>query len=67
MSLRVVFHTVNGIVSPTSDTVAVIARVAKALSDIVMVVKEARPQGIEETNEIRTGVLNRLVPLPQKG
>jgi amidase len=56
-SLRVAFHTDNGIISPTSDTVAVVTRVARALSDIAMVVEEARPQGIEETNEIRAGVM----------
>jgi len=56
-SLRVAFHTDNGIVSPTSETVAVVARVVRALSDIGMVVEEARPQGIEETNEIRAGLM----------
>lgn len=56
-SLRVAFHTDNGIISPTSDTVDVVVAVAKALSEFPMVVEEARPQGIEETNEIRAGVM----------
>jgi len=56
-NLRVAFYTDNGIISPTSDTVAVVAHVVSALSDITMVVEEARPQGIEETNEIRAGVM----------
>lgn len=55
-SLRVAFHTDNGIVSPTSDTIAVVVRAAKALSDATMAVVEARPPGIEQTNEIRAGL-----------
>ena len=55
--LRVAFHTDNGIISPTSDTVAVFTRVVKALSDTALTVEEARPHGIEETNEIRAGVM----------
>src|SRR4030065_433117 len=55
--LRVAFHTDNGIISPTSDTVAVFARVVKALSDTALTVGAARPHGIEETNEIRAGVM----------
>jgi amidase len=56
-SLRVAFHTDNGIVSPAPETIAIVVRVAKALSDTGMIVEEARPQGIEETNEIRAGVM----------
>ena len=56
-SLRVAFHRDNGIVSPTSDTKAVVTQVAKVLSDTGMTVEEARPPGIEQTNEIRAGLL----------
>jgi amidase len=56
-SLRVAFHTDNGIVSPTSDTMAVVTYVAKILSDTGMTVEEERPPGIEQTNEIRAALL----------
>ena len=54
-SLRVAFHTDNGIVSPTTETVEVVKTTAKVLSEAGMAVEEARPQGIEQSNEIFRG------------
>jgi amidase len=56
-SMRVAFHTDNGLVSPAPETHAVVTNIAKGLSDACMTVEEARPRGIEETNEIRAGVM----------
>jgi amidase len=47
-SLRVAFHTDNGIATPTPETADVVRRAAKALADAGAVVTEARPAGIEE-------------------
>jgi amidase len=51
-SLRIAFHTDNGIASPTPETVAVVQKTATVLSEAGMVVTEARPQGIEKSHEI---------------
>jgi len=51
--LRVSFHTDNGVKTPTPETVEVIRAAAKALSDENILVEEARPDGIEETMELR--------------
>jgi len=51
-SLRVAFHTDNGIVSPTTETAEVVKTTAKVLSEAGIAVEEARPQGIEQTNQI---------------
>jgi amidase len=47
-SLRVAFHTDNGIATPTPETADTVRRAAKALADAGAVVTEARPAGIEE-------------------
>jgi amidase len=51
-SLRVAFHTDNGILSPTPETVEMVRKTAKVLSDTGLAVKEDRPKGIEQTFEI---------------
>jgi amidase len=51
-SLRVAFHTDNGIISPTPETAQVVRTMATALSQMGMVVEEARPYGIEQSYEI---------------
>jgi amidase len=55
--LRVAFHTDNGINSPNSETIAVVVSAARAVSEAVMTVTEARPEGIEQTNELRSALL----------
>lgn len=51
-SLRVSFHTDNGIASPTSETAQTIRRAAEALADAGARVEETRPDGIEESYDI---------------
>jgi amidase len=52
-SLRVAFHTDNGIAAPTPSTVEIVRNAARGLRDAgVSVVDEARPEGIEETYEL---------------
>ena len=51
-SLRVAFHTDNGIVSPTRETVQVVTGAAKALADAGSVVEEGRPSGIEQSYDL---------------
>ena len=48
-ALRVAFHTDNGVRLPTPETVDVVRRAAKALSDAGMAVEEERPEGIEQS------------------
>ncbi len=50
--LRVAFHTDNGVMSPTAETVNVVHRAAKALASAGAVVEEARPGGIEQSYEL---------------
>ena len=54
--LRVAFHTNNGIVSPTPETVQVVKSMATALSDSGMVVEEALPYGIEQSYDLLRGL-----------
>ena len=56
-SLRIAFHTDNGILSPTPETVEVVKKTAKVLSDADMTVEEDRPEGIEQSFEIFSGLL----------
>jgi len=56
-SLRVAFHTDNGILSPTPEIVEVVKKTAKVLSDAGVTVKEDRPEGIEQTQELFFGLL----------
>jgi len=51
-SLRVAFHTDNGILSPTPETVQTVKKAVKVLSDAGLVVEEDRPEGIEQSFEI---------------
>lgn len=51
-SLRVSFHTDNGILAPSGETVLAIERVAERLESAVRLVEEARPTGIEQTNDL---------------
>lgn len=57
-SLRVAFHTDNGIMSPTPETVKVVRKTAEVLSNAGMVVEENRPEGIEQSYEIFIGLLS---------
>lgn len=50
-SLRVAFHTDNGVLTPTHETASVIRKAATILADEGMLVEEARPNGIEESYE----------------
>jgi amidase len=49
--LRVAFFTDNGIVPADSETIAVVQRAAGAIANEVRVIKERRPEGIEESYE----------------
>jgi len=51
-SLRVAFHTDNGIVSPQGEIVQSVRKAAAALEAAGVRVEELRPPGIEETYEI---------------
>ena len=55
-SLRVAFYTDNGILSPTPETVDVVKKAAKTVSDIVMSVNEDCPEDIEQTYDIWWGL-----------
>ena len=55
-SLQIAYYTDNGIMSPTPETVKVVQRTAKALSDAGMTVEEACPHGIEQTFSICNGL-----------
>lgn len=55
-SLRVAFHTDNGIATPTPQTIEVVKATAKVLSEAGMAVEEARPKGIEQHAEIYGGL-----------
>lgn len=54
--LRIAFHTDNGIVSPTPDTIATVRQAAAALADSVLLVEEVRPTGIEQTYDLMMGL-----------
>ena len=51
-SLRVAFHTDNGIVSPTPETIEVVNNTARALSDAGMAVEEACPESIKKVRQL---------------
>jgi amidase len=55
-SLRVSFHTDNGISSPTPETVQAVRRAADSLANAGARVDEIRPSGIEEAHEIITAL-----------
>jgi len=56
-SLRIAFHTDNGIMPPTPETVKVVRKTAEVLSNAGMAVEEDRPWGIEQSYEIFFGLL----------
>ena len=51
-NLRIAFHTDNGILSPTPETVETVRKIAKTLDDAGLAVEEERPDGIERSHEI---------------
>jgi len=51
-TLKVAFHTSNGIVAPTAETVETVKKAAAALAEAGVAVEELRPPGIEQTYEI---------------
>lgn len=51
-TLRVSFHTDNGIVTPTAETGETIENVARQLASYVASVEEARPTNIEQTADL---------------
>jgi amidase len=55
-SLRVAFHTDNGIISPTPDIAEVVRDAARALEDAGAIVEEARPPVLEQAYEILLGL-----------
>jgi amidase len=54
--LRVAFHTDNGILAPTPETVEVVGKAAQVLANAGMNVDEARPAGIEQTFDLIAGL-----------
>jgi amidase len=50
--LKISFHTDNGIMSPTRETVEVVKTAARSLSDAGLRVDEVRPPGIEQTFDL---------------
>ncbi len=55
-TLRVAFHTDNGIETPSQETIDAVLNAAKALETSVSGVEEARPPGIEQTYDIYFGL-----------
>lgn len=51
-NLRVSFHTDNGIVTPTDETIRTTEEVARRLASFVASMEEARPTSIEQTREL---------------
>ncbi len=51
-TMKVAFHTDNGILTPTPETQEVVRKAAKALSDAGVAVEEARPPGVEESFDL---------------
>jgi amidase len=50
--LRIAFHTDNGIVTPTAETIETVRQAAQAMARAGAQVDEARPSGIEQSFEI---------------
>lgn len=55
-NLRVAFHTDNGVIAPTAETVQTVKAAATALSDMGLRVDEALPACIEQAQEILFGL-----------
>ncbi len=51
-SLRIVFYTDNGIVTPTYEIIGAVRNAVHALADAGAIVEEARPAGIEQSYEL---------------
>lgn len=56
--IRVAFHTDNGIIEPTSETVQAVAGAAAILDEQGIKVREIRPNGIEHSYNIMMGLLS---------
>ena len=56
--LRVVFHTDNGVATPTPAIIQTVKNVARALEDAVLSVEEKRPERLEETWTLWNGLDN---------
>lgn len=54
--LRAAFFTDNGIAKPTDEIAEVVRAAAKALEDAGLPVEEARPEGIEQSNDLMLGL-----------
>jgi amidase len=54
--LKVSFHSDNGIVTPTPETIETVKAAAKSLSDEGIAVEEVRPPGIEQTYDLFMGL-----------
>jgi amidase len=48
-SLRMAFYTDNGMITPTPETIKVVMKTAKLLSDTGMAMKEDRPEGVDKS------------------
>jgi amidase len=55
-TLRVAFHTDNGIETPSQETIDAVLTAAKALETSVAALEEARPPGIEQTYDVYFGL-----------
>lgn len=55
-SLRVSFHTDNGILSASSETIAVVRKAATILDNDGIFVEDIRPEGIEQAHDIAMGL-----------
>jgi amidase len=56
-TLRIAFHTDNGIATPTPETIEIVRSAAHSLAEAGISVEEARPAGIEETYELMHSIL----------
>jgi len=57
-ALHVVFHTDNGIETPSQEIIDAVLNAAKALETSVATIEEARPPGIEQTYDIYFGLFS---------
>jgi amidase len=56
-SLRIAFHTENGVFPCSPETAATVTKAAEAMHDVAAVVQKARPEQLEESYEIMLGLL----------
>ena len=57
-TLRVAFHTDNGIMTPQPEIMEAVRKAATALKDAGLFVKEEAPQVLSRTHEVMEGLLN---------